>query len=58
VAKFGLGTLISFEFLAPCFGDNLKDQKMLQYYGKIKFDFRQFGDDEAALQKTKPTLYC
>jgi hypothetical protein len=58
VAKFGLGTLISFDFLAPSFGDNLTDKNMLQYYGKIKFNFRQFGDDETALQKTKPTLYC
>jgi hypothetical protein len=54
VSKFGLGKLNSFDFLAPCFG---YQKDMLQYYGEIKFNFRQFGEDDAELQKHRPVMY-
>ena len=56
VAKFGIGQLIAFDFLAPCFGDQQAD--LLQYDGKIKFDFKQFGDDDQELQRQSPSVYC
>jgi hypothetical protein len=56
ISKYGLGRIINFDFLAPSVG---KDPDGLQqYYGEINFDFGQFGNDEAALMRDQPTIYC
>lgn len=60
-AKIGLGKLYTFEFIAPCFEDPAKKvnkpskrglkQDSMSFYGKVDFDFRQFGEDDDMLRK-------
>ena len=65
IAKQGLGKLVTFEFLAPCFDEmNNEDRKgfknlELSKYGKVRYNFSQFGPNtqmaEEALRKASPT---
>ena len=59
VAKRGLGRHFTFDFLAPSFeehkkGDDLR--KDASFYGDVKFDFKQFGEDSSL--KKSPLHYC
>jgi len=73
-SKYGIGKLISFDFFAPVFETHHEDPdekprkesfayrneraELLQYYGIIKFDFRQFGHEDAKLMKDHANVYC
>lgn len=59
-AKTGLGKLFTFEFIAPCFETDkpksqhdAKKKAKMSYYGRVKFDFAQFGPDDK-LRKQSP----
>lgn len=65
IAKVGLGKLFTFEFIAPCFEDkqprSLKEKEKLEkmsFYGRVRFDYRQFGNDNDKLKKEQPQVYC
>ena len=51
VAKRGLGKHFTFDFLAPCFEEHQKHKrydnlhKKPSFYGEVKFDYKQFGED-------------
>ena len=60
-AKIGLGKLYTFEFVAPCFEDPANKvnkpskrgpkQESMSFYGKVEFNYRQFGEDDDMLRK-------
>ena len=63
-AKTGIGKSFAFEFIAPCFEtekpkshSDAKKKGKMSYYGQVRFDFNQFGNDDF-LKKTRPLQYC
>lgn len=63
-AAKGIGKLFTFEFIAPCFETekpksqhDAKKKAKMSYYGRVKFDFAQFGPDDK-LRKQSPLQYC
>ena len=56
-APSGLGKLITFDFVSPCFEtqkpldkEDAKRMEKMSFYGQVKFDFRQFGNDDDKLK--------
>ena len=64
IAQTGLGKLYTFEFVAPSFETDAKNKhqqlknETMSFYGKVRFDYKQFGKDDKILMKEKPLQYC
>ena len=65
MVKVGLGELLTFDFVAPCFehrkpkrGEDPDKYSSMSFYGDVRFDFKQFGTDDETLKKRKPLQFC
>ena len=65
MVRIGLGKLFSFEFVSPCFETGKVKTRHQQIknethsvYGRVEFDFEQFGKNDDQLKKQQPKQYC